>query len=79
MAGSKKVRADGQLSGLAGESFVAAELLKRSIQTSVTFGNAGAIDLLAHNLRAGEVFTVQVSSGQDASQAQLHPHRALRG
>ena len=44
-----KTRADGQLSSLAGELFVAAELLKRDIQTSVTFGNAKAIDLLAHN------------------------------
>ncbi|MFL6335847.1 MAG: hypothetical protein ACJ754_21265 [Pyrinomonadaceae bacterium] len=44
-----KPRADGQLSGLAGEFFVAAELLKRGLQTSVTFGNAKAIDLFAHN------------------------------
>ena len=34
----KKNRADGQLSALAGEFFVAAELLKRELQTSVTFG-----------------------------------------
>jgi len=45
----KKTRSDGQLSALAGEFFVAAELLKRELQTSVTFGNAKAIDLLAYN------------------------------
>ncbi|MHB1020700.1 MAG: PDDEXK-like family protein [Coriobacteriia bacterium] len=57
-----KKRADGQLSGLAGEFFVAAELLKRGIQTSVTFGNAKAIDLLATNPETDEQFTVQVKT-----------------
>ena len=58
----KKPRADGQISGLAGEFFVAAELLKREIQTSVTFGNAKAIDLFAHNPRTGITFNVQVKT-----------------
>ena len=62
MADSKRARADSQLSGLAGEFFVAAELLKRGIQTSVTFGNAKAIDLLAHNPSTGNAFTVQVKT-----------------
>jgi hypothetical protein len=57
-----KPRADGQLSGLAGEFFVAAELLKRGFQTSVTFGNAKAIDLLAHNPAINHTFPVQVKS-----------------
>lgn len=58
----KKPRADGQVTGLAGELFTAAELLKRDIQTSITFGNAKAIDLIAHNPRTGKTFTVQVKS-----------------
>lgn len=58
----KKPRVDRQLTGLAGEFFVAAELLKRGIQTSVTLGNAKSIDLLAHNLETGQNFTVQVKS-----------------
>jgi hypothetical protein len=58
----KKPRADSQISGLAGEFFVAAELLKREIQTSVTFGNAKAIDLFARNPRTGRTFTVQVKA-----------------
>ena len=58
----KKPRADGQVSGLAGEFFVAAELLKRGILASVTFGNAKAIDLLAHNPATGQNFTVQVKA-----------------
>lgn len=62
MASPPKKRADGQLSGLAGEFFVAAELLKRGVQTSVTFGNAKAIDLLAHNPDTSESFTVQVKT-----------------
>lgn len=61
-AANGKKRADGQLSGLAGEFFVAAELLKRGMQTSVTFGNAKAIDLLAVNPETDEQFTVQVKT-----------------
>lgn len=61
-ASNGKKRADGQLSGLAGEFFVAAELLKRGIQTSVTFGNAKAIDLLATNPETDQQFTVQVKT-----------------
>lgn len=55
-------RKDGQVTGLAGELFVAAELLKRGLQTSVTFGNAKAIDLLAYNDSTGRTFTVQVKA-----------------
>jgi hypothetical protein len=58
----KKARADGQISGLAGELFVAAELLKRGLQTSVTFGNAKSIDLLAHCPQTERVFIVQVKT-----------------
>jgi len=57
-----KSRADGQVTGLAGELFVAAELLKRGLQTSVTFGNAKAIDLLAYNPQTEKSFTVQVKA-----------------
>lgn len=59
---AEKRRADGQISGLAGEFFVAAELLKRDIQTSVTFGNAKSIDLLAHRSDLDQTFIVQVKS-----------------
>ncbi len=41
---------------------MAAELLKRGYQTSVTFGNAKAIDLLAFNARTGKSFQIQVKS-----------------
>jgi hypothetical protein len=57
-----KQRADGQVTGLAGELFVAAELLKRGLQTSITFGNAKAIDLIAVNPKTKCTFTVQVKS-----------------
>ncbi len=58
----KSKRVDGQLTSLAGELYVAAELLKRGLQTSVTFGNAKAIDLLAFNPMTKRSFTVQVKS-----------------
>jgi len=57
----KKARADGQKSGLAGEFFVAAELLKRGLQASLTLGNAKSIDLFAINEK-GTRFTIQVKA-----------------
>lgn len=66
MAASKqkppKRKADRQITGLAGELFVAAELLKRGLQTSITFGAAKAIDLIAVNPETKEAFTVQVKA-----------------
>src|SRR5438034_9436274 len=59
---SKPKRADGQVTSLAGELFVAAELLKRGLQTSVTFGNAKSIDLLAFNHETKRKFTIQVKA-----------------
>src|SRR6185369_4676247 len=56
-----KQRADGQKSGLAGEFFVAAELLKRGLQTSLTLGNAKSIDLFAINDKETR-FTIQSKS-----------------
>jgi hypothetical protein len=56
-----KQRADGQKSGLAGEFFVAAELLKRGLQTSLTLGNAKSIDLFAIN-DLDKRFTIQVKA-----------------
>ena len=56
-----KQRADGQKSGLAVEFFVAAELLKRGLQTSLTLGNAKSIDLFAINDQ-GTRFTIQVKA-----------------
>src|SRR5689334_3770089 len=56
-----KQRADGQKSGLAGEFFVAAELLKRGLQTSLTLGNAKSIDLFAINDKETR-FTIQVKA-----------------
>jgi hypothetical protein len=58
----KKPRVDGQVTGLSGELFVAAELLKRGLQTSVTFGNAKAIDLFAYNLVTKTSYNVQVKA-----------------
>ncbi len=58
----KPQRADGQRTGLAGEFFVAAELLRHGLQASLTMGNAKAIDLFAHNEVTGKTFAVQVKS-----------------
>ena len=58
----KKSRVDGQITGLAGELFVAAELLKRGLQTSVTFGNAKSVDLLAYDPQSKLAYAVQVKA-----------------
>jgi hypothetical protein len=58
----KKARVDGTMTGLSGELFVAAELLKRGLQASITFGNAKQIDLFAHNPHSGQSFSIQVKS-----------------
>jgi hypothetical protein len=71
----KKSRADGNMTGLAGELFVAAELLKRGLQTSITFGNTKRIDLFAHNSNTGEDFTIQVKTLRTKNFYPLHEIR----
>ena len=58
----KKPRADGQLSGMAGEFLVAGKLFKRRMQVAVTLGNAKSIDLFVHNPRTDRTFNVQVKT-----------------
>lgn len=53
---------DRQISGLAGEYFVAAELLKRNIQTAITIGNAKSIDIMAYNSNTKKSFQIQVKT-----------------
>jgi hypothetical protein len=74
----KKVRADGQISGLAGEFFVAAELLKRGLQTSVTFGNAKAIDLLTVHPETGRTLAVQVKALRSKNYFPIKPKSVKR-
>lgn len=62
MAIIKKIRADGQLSGMAGEFLVAGKLFKRGLQVAVTMGNAKAIDLFVQNSQTGKTFAVQVKT-----------------
>jgi hypothetical protein len=74
-AKSKRERVDGQVTGLAGELFVAAELLKRGLQTSITFGNAKAIDLLAYHPTTEKSFTVQVKTVRKRTAFPISPAR----
>ena len=55
-------KGDRQMTGLAGEFFVAGELLRRGLQVAVTFGNAKAVDLFASHSTDGRAFRVQVKS-----------------
>ena len=61
MTGEKKL-IDRQLNGLAGEYFVAAQLLKRGMLASVTMGNAKALDLFCYNPDTDRTFNVQVKT-----------------
>lgn len=51
-----------QITGLSGEYFVAAELLKRNFQVALTIGTAKAIDLIAINEAIGKTYKVQVKT-----------------
>ena len=59
--------------------FVAAELLKRDIQTSVTFGNAKAIDLLAHNPRIDHTFPCRSKHFAKTNYFLINRNRVHRG
>jgi hypothetical protein len=67
------------MTGLAGEFFVAAELLKREIQTSITFSSAKAVDILAYNPRNGRSYTVQVKSIRDLNVFPISHARVVPG
>jgi len=56
------MRLDSQKSGLAGEFFVAAELLKREFQVSLTLGNAKSIDLCAFCEKKKKTYNIQVKT-----------------
>ena len=67
------------MTALAGESFVAAELLKRGLQCSVTFGTAKSIDLLAHNPRTEKNFNIQVKALYAKNYFLISPRAVKRG
>jgi hypothetical protein len=56
------IRSDSQKSGLAGEFFLAAELLKRELQVSLTLGNAKSIDLFAFCEKKSKTYNIQVKT-----------------
>ncbi len=58
----KIISRDKQLTGLAGEFFVAAELAKRNFQVALTIGNAKSIDLFATNQETGKIFEIEVKA-----------------
>jgi hypothetical protein len=58
----QKMGVDRNMNGLSGEFFVAAELLKRGLQASITLGNAKHVDLFAQNPKTGQRFAIQVKS-----------------
>lgn len=74
----KKSRINGQITGLSGELFTAAELLKRDLQTSITFGNAKAIDLFAHNPITNKNFNVQVKSLRTKNWFLISPEKIVK-
>jgi hypothetical protein len=57
-----KSRADGQLSGMAGEFLTLGKLFKRGYQASVTLGNAKTVDLFVYNTNTDRQFSVQVKT-----------------
>lgn len=69
---------DRQLTGMAGEFLVVGQLFKRHLQASVTFGNAKAIDVLAHNPRTDKVFSISVKTLRKRNCYPLNPKSVSR-
>jgi hypothetical protein len=59
-------------SGLAGEFFVLAELLKRGYQASFTLGNAKTVDIFASNPRTGKTVRIQVKTNSGIPRKDNH-------
>lgn len=66
---------DRQKTGLAGEFFVAAELLKRGYQVALTLGNAKSVDLMVHDEASGKTRTVQVKTLRAKNYFDLEPRK----
>jgi len=66
---------DRQKTGLAGEFFVAAELLKRGYQVAVTLGNAKSVDLMVHDETSRRTITVQVKTLRARNYFDLEPSK----
>ncbi len=58
---------DNQISGLAGEYFVAAELLKREYQVAMTIGTAKSVDLMVYDPRYSRKLAIQVKTLRHAN------------
>ena len=58
----EKKKVENQLTGIAGEFFVAAELAKRNFQVALTLGNAKGIDLFATNQVTLKTFEIEVKT-----------------
>lgn len=78
MADPVKQKVDKHITGLAGEFFVAAEMLKRDLSVSITLGNAKSIDLFAFNPRTQRTFTVQVKALRSKNQFLIAPRQVRR-
>ncbi len=66
-----------QITGLSGEYFVAAELLKRNFQVAMTIGTAKAIDLIAIDDSIGKTFKVQVKTLRSQNCFTLHTSKII--
>jgi len=55
-------KADGQISGMAGEFLTVGKLFKLGLQASLTLGNAKSVDVLAYNKNTNKNYNVQVKT-----------------
>lgn len=56
------IKANGHLTGMAGEFLTLGKLFKRGYQASFTLGNAKAVDLFVYNAETEKQFCVQVKT-----------------
>ena len=65
-----------QLTGVAGEYFVAAELSRRGFIASITMRNTRGIDILATNAEAKRAVTIQCKSSRNKSKSWILSDKA---
>lgn len=54
-----------QLSGIAGEYYVAAELSRRGYLAAITLRNSDGVDILVSNIEGDKLFSIQVKTTQN--------------
>jgi hypothetical protein len=70
------MKSSSQISGIAGEYFVAAELSRRGFIASITMRNSPGIDILATTLKAKKTVTIQCKTSRSSTKGWILSDKA---